>query len=170
MEVRLPGRRTVVTRPYPDSDPAFAAEVATALKECRASTTDADELRAAVTARLRQTYPNTLVVARQPMASMFAGEELWYVYRDRALRGPSEQRDRLYQALAAARRTRAASRSALDESAAARERMRSGPERPEGLRWRREPEAQLSLDEAAPAPASEAPRVSTSLPTDDPGA
>ena len=132
MEVRLPGRRTVVTRPYPDSDPAFAAEVAAALRECHGMTTDAEELRAGVAARLRRTYPNTRVVARETMASLVAGEDVWYVYRDRAIRRPDDRRDRLYQVLAAARRTVEASRTALYDSAGALRRAQAGPTKSRG--------------------------------------
>jgi hypothetical protein len=116
MQVRLPGRRTVVAHAFPSSDPAFAAEVSTTLESERTRTTDAEDLREAVARSLRRAYPNARVVVQDDLGHLLPAQETWYVFRDAAVRARSDERERLYTSLAAARRTIAHSVEVLRDS------------------------------------------------------
>jgi hypothetical protein len=115
MQVRLPGRRTVVAHAFPSSDRAFAAMVSSTLDAERDATTDAAELREAVARSLRRAYPNARLVVQAELAQLLPAQETWYAYRDAAVRVPSEQREHLYQSLAAARQTIAATERVLHD-------------------------------------------------------
>ena len=82
MHVRLPGRRTIVAHAFPSTDTRFASSVSTALEAARGKTTDADELRTAVTRALREAYPGAHLVVRGRLASLVDNQETWYVFRD----------------------------------------------------------------------------------------
>lgn len=116
MQVRLPGRRTIVAHAFPSDDADFATAVAVALDMERRLSVDVDAIRAAVTDSLRQFYPNVRVQVQEPLGQMLRSEEIWYVFRDAMVRPRSEDRDRLYRELAEARRTLDQSRSLLARS------------------------------------------------------
>jgi hypothetical protein len=115
MQVRLPGRRTVVAHAFPSTDHAFAAMVSSTLDAERGTTTDAAELREAVNRSLRRAYPNARVVVQAELGQLLPTQETWYAYRDAAVRPRSEQRDHLYDVLAAARQTIAATERVLHD-------------------------------------------------------
>jgi hypothetical protein len=92
MQVRLPGRRTIVAHAFPSTDRAFADLVAATLQAQRALTTDAEELRAAVAARLRRAYPNARIEVQVELAQLLPTEVTWYAFRDARVRPPSDQR------------------------------------------------------------------------------
>jgi hypothetical protein len=131
MQVRLPGRRTIVAHAFPSDDPDFATAVAVALDMERRLSVDVEAIRAAVVDSLRQFYPNVRLQVQEPLGQMLRSEEIWYVYRDAMVRPRSEDRDRLYRELAEARRTLDQSRSLLARSQTTASLAGYGPIRPE---------------------------------------
>lgn len=90
MQVRLLGRRTATVHAFPTGDPRFAADVALALEEARSVTIDPDELRAAVIATLHRRYPEAKVVPQTDLGALLPASEVWYAYRDGAVRAAPE--------------------------------------------------------------------------------
>jgi hypothetical protein len=82
MHVRLPGRRTIVAHAFPSTDPQFAQVVSSVMEGARQATTDADELREAVTRALRRAYPDAELVVGGDLAQIVDREQTWYVFRD----------------------------------------------------------------------------------------
>jgi hypothetical protein len=90
VHVRLPGRRTIVAHAFPSTDETFASIVAGALASEREWTTDADELRAAVSRALRQAYPDARLVVQDELGRLIPSQVTWYVFRDGASHGLDE--------------------------------------------------------------------------------
>ena len=85
MQVRLPGRRTIVAHAFPSTDHEFALMVSSTLALARDGTTDADELRVAVTQALRRAYPDARLVTQADLGAILPTQETWYAFRDGAV-------------------------------------------------------------------------------------
>src|SRR5262245_53494311 len=104
---------------FPSADAAFREDVDRASETITEQMTD-DEGRAHVLRELRAWYRSVEVVAQDHLAqNELLPHRVWYVYRDGRVRPPSERRERLYVAMASARRTCDASRTAMADARAA---------------------------------------------------
>jgi hypothetical protein len=131
MQLRFPGRRTVTVHAFPSSDPQFGGDVARALDAARARTTDPEEVRLTVVGTLRRSYPNIRVVPQDELAGLLSAHDVWYAYRDAAVRPTTEDRERLYRVLGVARRTVDASEAALRHAEEAADHAGYRPARPD---------------------------------------
>lgn len=106
-------------RVFPSSDADFRRDVERALLELPRDLADA-ELRDLLAGAMRPWYRSIEIVIQDELGHLSLDPtRTWYVYRDGRLRPPNARRDRLYAALASARRTREASVAALDDARAA---------------------------------------------------
>lgn len=105
-------------RVYPTSDPNFRADVERAVATLPPGSPDA-ALREQLKARLREWYRVCDVVGQDEIAHMSVDPtRTWYVYRDGRIRTTDGRRERLYDALASARRSVDASERLMEDSSA----------------------------------------------------
>lgn len=131
-------QRPIVVRSFPASDREFAEATGQALQQARAeraaraaseggaaptertqrSSEDADAttLRDVVERRIRAAYRNARIHVQDELADLGMQEVVWYAYRDGRIRDSDPSRERLYAAVASARRTVRESETAIDHA------------------------------------------------------
>ncbi len=131
-------QRPIIVRSFPASDREFAEATGEALQQARseraergageAATTaaestsraaerpDAATLRDVVERRIRAAYRNARIHVQDELADLGMQEIVWYAYRDGRIRGSDPSRERLYAAVASARRTVRESETAIDHA------------------------------------------------------
>jgi len=114
MQVRFPGRRIVTVHAFPSADQQFGGDVSRALDDARARTTDPEAARLTVVSTLRQAYPSIRLVPQDELAGLLPGSEVWYAYRDGAVRPTISARDRSSRVLGVVRRRMVATVAARD--------------------------------------------------------
>jgi hypothetical protein len=102
-------------RAFPSADRAFASDVTNAIGNALADAPD-DELVSAVERLLHRRYPNVTIHHQADLARLVEWDDIWYAYRDGRIRPVSAERERLYDLLAAARRTTDDSAAILERS------------------------------------------------------
>jgi hypothetical protein len=101
---------------FPSADHAFREDVVRAAEDLPEDAPDSVR-RDRLVASLRPWYRKVEIVFQDELAHFeLQPIHTWYVYRDGRVRRADERRERLYAALASARRTINASRSALDDA------------------------------------------------------
>jgi len=104
---------------FPHNDAAFREDVERALERLSEEVPD-EERRDRVLNDLRRLYRAVQIVAQNELAQHDSlAVRTWYVYRDGRIRRPDPDRERLYAALATARRTYDASQTAMADARAA---------------------------------------------------
>jgi hypothetical protein len=103
---------------FPTADRSFREDVDRAIAGVPWEGTPA-ELRDRLLEALRTWYPAAEIAFQDELAQLeMQPIRIWYVYRDGRVLPPDERRERLYAALASARRTFDASRMAVAEAMA----------------------------------------------------
>jgi hypothetical protein len=101
---------------FPTADLSFREDVDRALADLPREGTPA-ELRDRLLATLRPWYRAVEIAFQDELAQLeMQPTRIWYVYRDGRVLPPDERRERLYAALASARRTFDASRMAVADA------------------------------------------------------
>ena len=121
---RTEDQRPIIVRSFPASDSEFAEATGSALQDARAERierTDAPEvaaptLRDIVERRIRAAYKNARIHVQDELADLGMHEIVWYAYRDGRIRDADPSRERLYAAVASARRTIRESEAAIDHA------------------------------------------------------
>ncbi|HEX5013050.1 MAG TPA: hypothetical protein VFV72_02740 [Candidatus Limnocylindrales bacterium] len=104
---------------FPSGDSDFRDDVERAQRHLNPVESDAD-CREHLLHELRRNYRSVEIVAQDALAQFEHDQSrVWYVYRDGRVRAFDERRERLYAALANARRTYDASRTAMADATAA---------------------------------------------------
>lgn len=111
---RTNDRRPIVVRSFPASDREFADATGAAIHEAKPA--DPATLRDVVEGRVRASYPNARIHAQDELADLSMQEAVWYAYRDGRIRAADPGRERLYAAVATARRTVRDSEAAIDHA------------------------------------------------------
>jgi hypothetical protein len=112
----MSGPRNLRLLSFPSSDANFRDDVQRALSHLSETQTD-DERRRQLLAELRPLYRPVEVVPQDEFAHLdLQPIRIWYVYRDGRVRPVDDQRERLYAALASARRTCDQSREVLSDA------------------------------------------------------
>jgi hypothetical protein len=99
-----PDHGRTILRVFPADDRRLAADAERAYLELKPEAANQEDLRAAVEAALRRSYPNVRIQRRDAIAALSSADQpWWYVLRDQRVRIPDPGRDRLYEALGASR-------------------------------------------------------------------
>jgi hypothetical protein len=115
--VAAPNDLRLVT--FPSADATFRHDVQRAGEAVGEDMSDAEGHRVLLDL-LRDRYRAVDIVTQDPLAQHeLLPLRVWYVFRDGRLRPPSDRRERLYAAMAAARATVDASRSAMADARSA---------------------------------------------------
>jgi hypothetical protein len=112
----MPGPHGLRLISFPSADENFREEVQSAVKRLPDRQSE-DEWRRQLVDELRQWYPAVEIVPQDTLAQLELQRiRVWYVYRDGRVRPIDDRRERLYAALASARRTFDASREIIDDA------------------------------------------------------
>ena len=111
---RTEDHRPIVVRSFPANDRDFADATAAAIQA--APPADAATLRDVVERRVRSSYPNARIQVQDELAGLSVQEVVWYAYRDGRIRDADPARERLYAAVATARRTIRESKAAIEHA------------------------------------------------------
>jgi hypothetical protein len=106
--------RPIVVRSFPANDRDFADATGDAIRDAQPA--DPATLRDVVERRLRASYRNARIQARDELANLGMQEVVWYAYRDGRVRDTDPARERLYAAVATARRTIRDSEAAIEHA------------------------------------------------------
>jgi len=126
-------QRPIIVRSFPASDREFADATGDALQKARAERAEeagrtaraesaerpdppATTLHEVVERRIRAAYRNARIHVQDELADLGMQEIVWYAYRDGRIRDPDPSRERLYAAVASARRTVRESKTAIDHA------------------------------------------------------
>ena len=107
-------RRPIVVRSFPANDRDFADATGAAIEDAQPE--DPVTLRDVVERRVRGSYPNARIQVQDELADLSMQDVVWYAYRDGRIRDADPVRERLYAAVASARRTIRESEAAIDHA------------------------------------------------------